>query len=80
MKIPRDVAGKDIVKALKKFGYEIVRQNGSHIMVTSATKGEHYLVIPNHNPIKVGTLNGILSKVAVHFQLSKDEVVKKLFG
>ncbi|MBA4141376.1 MAG: type II toxin-antitoxin system HicA family toxin [Segetibacter sp.] len=79
MKIPRDISGRGIIKALKVFGYETVRQNGSHIMVTSIKNGEHHLVIPNHNPLKVGTLNGIISQVAQHFQLTKEEVLNQLF-
>ncbi|MEJ7830209.1 MAG: type II toxin-antitoxin system HicA family toxin [Segetibacter sp.] len=42
MKIPRNISGKEIIKALKVFGYEVVRQNGSHIMVTSKRNGEHH--------------------------------------
>ena len=61
MKTPRDISGKDIIKALRVFGYEVVRQNGSHIMITTLQNGEHPLVIPSHNPIKIGTLNGIIS-------------------
>jgi predicted RNA binding protein YcfA (HicA-like mRNA interferase family) len=79
MKIPRNISGKEIIKALKVFGYEVIRQNGSHIMVTSKRNGEHHLVIPNHNPIKVGTLNGIISLVAQHFQIKKEEVLTQLF-
>ena len=48
-------------------------------MVTSKRNGEHHLVIPNHNPIKVGTLNGIISLVAQHFQIKKEEVLTQLF-
>ncbi len=75
MKTPRDISGRDIIKALKVFGYETVRQNGSHIMVTSIKNGEHHLVIPNHNPVKVGNpLIAIISQVAQHFELTKEEV------
>lgn len=66
MKTPRDISGKKIIKALKTFGYEFVRQNGSHIMVTTLQNGEHHLAIPNHSPLKTGTLNGIVSQVAQH--------------
>ena len=80
MKTPRDISGKDLIKTLKVFGYEVVRQNGSHIMITTLQQGEHHLAIPNHNPLKVGTLNGIFSNVANHFQLTKEQVIHKLFG
>lgn len=79
-KTPRDVSGKDFVKALKVYGYEVVSQNGSHIKVTTTQNGQHHIAIPNHNPVKVGTLNGIMLEVAKHFGLSKEVVAQMLFG
>jgi hypothetical protein len=49
-------------------------------MVTTHQNGEHHLAIPNHNPVKVGTLNGIVANTAAHFKLTKEEVMQKLFG
>jgi len=34
-KIPRDISGRDLAKVLSKYGYEIVRQTGSHIRLVS---------------------------------------------
>jgi predicted RNA binding protein YcfA (HicA-like mRNA interferase family) len=79
MKTPRDVSGAELVKALRKFGYEFMRQAGSHIMIETEENGQHLVVVPNHNPIKVGTLSGIIGDVAEHFSLSKEEVIRKLF-
>ncbi len=79
MKLPRDVSGKDIVKLLENFGYFFVHQKGSHIKITTLQNGEHHLAIPNHNPIKIGTLNAILSQVANHFGITKEDVMKKIF-
>jgi hypothetical protein len=50
-----------------------------HIMIETEDNGQHLVVVPNHNPIKVGTLNGIIGDVAEHFSLSKEEVIRKLF-
>lgn len=80
MKMPRDISGKDLVKALRTFGYEFVRQNGSHIMITTIQNGEHHLVIPNHNPLKIGTLNAIVSQVSHHHNITKEKALQKLFG
>lgn len=80
MKIPRDVSGPDLIRALKVFGYSQTRQTGSHIRVTTQERGEHHVTVPNHDPMRVGTLTGILNDVAAHFQISRDEVVEKLFG
>ncbi|MES2777651.1 MAG: type II toxin-antitoxin system HicA family toxin [Bacteroidota bacterium] len=80
MKTPRDISGKAIIKCLRVYGYQIVRQNGSHITITTEQAGEHHLTIPNHDPIKVGTINGIISSVATHFNISKEQVMQELFG
>jgi len=80
MRMPRDISGKDIIRALKIYGYQVIRQNGSHITVTTQREGEHHLTIPNHDPIKLGTLNGIISQVSNHFKQSKEDVVRQLFG
>jgi predicted RNA binding protein YcfA (HicA-like mRNA interferase family) len=79
MKTPRDVTGAELVKALRKFGYDFIRQVGSHIIVETEENGIHLVVVPNHNPIKVGTLNGIIGDVAEHFNLTKEDVIRKLF-
>jgi len=52
MKLPRDVSGPDLVKALRKLGYQTTRQKGSHIRVTTEQMGQHHEVVPNHYPIK----------------------------
>ena len=79
MKTPRDISGQELVKALKVFGYRFIRQNGSHITVTTMENGEHHIAIPNHNPIKIGTFNSIIALVAQHFRLTKNQVLDKLF-
>ncbi len=79
MKIPRDITANDLLKVLKSFGYEIVRQKGSHIRIKTELNGEHYETIPNHKPIKIGTLNGILNNIAEHFDMTKEELIEKLF-
>lgn len=78
-KIPRDISGNDLVKLLSKLGYEVVRQKGSHIRLSLlSSNGVQHITIPNHNPIKLGTLNAILSDVAEHLNISKEEILKKL--
>jgi predicted RNA binding protein YcfA (HicA-like mRNA interferase family) len=79
MKLPRDVSATDLIKALKKYKYISTRQTGSHIRLTTQEKGEHHLTIPNHDPIKIGTLSAILQDVAEHFSKSKEEIINELF-
>ena len=79
MKLPRDIDASDLIKALYKFGYAPSRQTGSHIRLTTQQNGQHHLTIPNHDPIKIGTLNAILTEVAQHLGVSKQELIERLF-
>jgi predicted RNA binding protein YcfA (HicA-like mRNA interferase family) len=80
MKIPRDLSGEQLIRLLRKLDYRIVRQKGSHIRLTTDEPSEHHLTVPNHDPIKLGTLNGILSDIAEHKQLTKEELLMLLFS
>jgi predicted RNA binding protein YcfA (HicA-like mRNA interferase family) len=80
MKVPRDLSGRDLIKLLSFYGYKVVTQKGSHIKITTQEKGEHHLAIPNHNPLKTGTLNAIIRQVAGHFEKTKDEILADLFS
>lgn len=78
-KTPRNVSGSDLIKLLGKYGYEVVRQKGSHIRLSrSSGQGAQNITIPNHDPIKLGTLNAILSDVSDHLKISKEELINKL--
>lgn len=79
MRLPRSVSGEELAKALNRLGYKVIRQTGSHIRLTCSKPAEHHITIPDHNPIKIGTLSAILSDVASHVKLSKDELIKILF-
>jgi predicted RNA binding protein YcfA (HicA-like mRNA interferase family) len=79
MKLPRDLDGSQLTQALSKFGYEIIRQTGSHIRLTTQQQGEHHITIPSHSPLKIGTLNAILKDVADHTGMSRDELLRQLF-
>ena len=79
MKIPRNVYAKSLIKALRKYGYEETRQVGSHIRLTTELNGLHKITIPNHKPIKVGTLSAILTQIGNHHRVSKEDLIKELF-
>jgi len=80
MRIPRDLSGDDLASVLKKFGYEISRQAGSHMRLTTLQGGEHHITIPRHKPLRIGTLNSILRDAANHLKLERDELIESLFG
>ncbi|MBE9055552.1 type II toxin-antitoxin system HicA family toxin [Sphaerospermopsis sp. LEGE 08334] len=79
MKLPRDLSGSELAQALRKLGYMIDHQTGSHIRLTTQENGEHHITIPNHSPIKVGTLSAILRDVENHFNLTREECINLLF-
>ncbi len=79
MRLPRDVSGDDLAKAFKALGYQVTRQTGSHMRLTTTEQGEHHVTIPRSNPLRIGTLAGILSDVAGHFKMNRDELIKKIF-
>jgi predicted RNA binding protein YcfA (HicA-like mRNA interferase family) len=79
MRLPREISGEELAKLLKKYAYEITRQTGSHMRLTTTLQGEHHITIPAHKYLKIGTLNGILSDVANHFKIDKNDLIKELF-
>lgn len=79
MRLPRDRSGRDVAKALEVLGYKITRQTGSHLRLTTQEHGQHHITIPNHNPLRVGTLAGILAEVAAHFEIERTVLIQRLF-
>ena len=80
MRLPRDLSGNDLAQALHKLGYSITRQTGSHLRLTTHEHGEHHLTIPQHTPLRIGTLSAILADVATHFEFSRDTLLERLFS
>ena len=78
MKLPRDIDGPQLAKALSVLGYRITRQKGSHIRITTLENGENHQVIPCHSPVKPGTLSSILKHVATHHRLTMEELLRLL--
>lgn len=80
MKLPRDLSGQGLAKALGHLGYELTHRTGSHMRLTTLRGGEHHVTIPDHDPLKVGTLHSIMKDVADHFGWTRDELLAALFG
>lgn len=79
MKLPRDLSGSDLVKALGRVGYQVTRQTGSHIRLTRNSSGSHHVTVPAHDPLKIGTLASVLSDVAQNLEVSREELARMLF-
>ncbi len=71
MKIPRDVNGVEAVRALKRLGFVQLRQTGSHLILR---KDNRTVVVPQHKPIKPGTLKGVIEQAG----LTLEEFVEEL--
>lgn len=78
MKLPRDLDGAALARALGELGYVVTRQTGSHLRVTTQVDGEHHEVVPNHSPLKIGTLHSILRSVAMHHGMSVAALIERL--
>ena len=78
--MPRSLSAEELVKKLAKYGYFIARQTGSHLRLTRIFNGtESHLTIPNHNPLRIGTLNNIIQDLASHLGIQKSDALKELF-
>ena len=81
MKLPRDLDGKKLASLLQRYGYQVTRQTGSHIRLTSSLKGaEHHVTVPAHKEIRVGTLHTIVRDVAAYLDREQAELLDELFG
>ena len=80
MKLPRSISGKELTKVLRKVGYKVSRQTGSHIRMTITKPTQHHITVPNHPSIKVGTLSAIVSDVATHLRIERDVLLDQLFA
>jgi predicted RNA binding protein YcfA (HicA-like mRNA interferase family) len=73
-KLP-DVSGTELVKALQKAGFIILRRKGSHVSMEKVdSAGQWRTIVPMHREIARGTLHDILRQAG----LTRDELRKLL--
>ncbi len=60
----RTFSGRQVVKALRRVGFVVDHQRGSHIFLHNLEKNIS-VVVPVHKELKKGTLNSILKKVGI---------------
>ncbi|MGH9063800.1 MAG: type II toxin-antitoxin system HicA family toxin [Acidimicrobiales bacterium] len=81
MRLPRDLGGRELAGLLgRHYGYEVVRQTGSHLRLARMADGEHRVTIPAGAPLRVGTLAAILAEVAAHLGIPRAQLDQELFG
>ena len=79
-RLPRNLSGDELIKALQRFGYVKSRQAGSHIRLTYAGPPQHHITVPRHDALRIGTLAAIIDGVALAHNLTREELLSKLFG
>ena len=65
MKLPRDVSGR-------------AHQSGSHIIIETEDPSHQRLSMPDHDTLRLGTLNAILRAVATHKGVTREMLVATL--
>lgn len=79
MKIPRDVSGTNLANVLcRRWQYARVHQVGSHIILETSEPTHQRLAIPEHDPVRLGTLISILRAVAQHKGVTRDAIIASL--
>ena len=80
MRLPRDLSGEELAVLLGRYDYEVTRQTGSHMRLTTTRGGEHHVTMPQHKSLRVGTLSAILKDVAEHLDIPRQTLLETLFG
>ncbi len=57
-------SGNQLVKALRRMGFVVDHQRGSHIFMHNLERNIS-VIIPNHKELKKGTLNNIIKKAGI---------------
>jgi predicted RNA binding protein YcfA (HicA-like mRNA interferase family) len=78
MKLPRGVSAERLISTLEHLGYVVIRKKGSHIRLRYDGPPTHTVTVPLHNPLKTGTLHGILAEVAQMRSVSIESISKLL--
>ena len=79
MRVPRDVDAVDLINLLRRYGYSAIKQTGSHIKLSKILDArEHSITIPNHKPIKIGTLQSIAKDICLINNVTINEFYQQL--
>jgi predicted RNA binding protein YcfA (HicA-like mRNA interferase family) len=79
VKLPRDLDGRDLARVLcSRWDYRQVNQVGSHIILQTDTPRHHRLSVPDHKPLRTGTLNAILRAVAAAKSVAREDILATL--
>jgi predicted RNA binding protein YcfA (HicA-like mRNA interferase family) len=81
VKLPRDLYGRELARVLcARWAYQQVNQVGSHIILQTETPQHHRLSVPDHKPLRIGTLNAILRQVAAAKDVPREDILASLLS
>jgi len=78
MKLPRGVSADRVIRALERLGYGVIHQKGSYVRLRHKGPPVHTITVPLHNPLKTGTLQGILSEIAQMRSITIESIIDLL--
>jgi predicted RNA binding protein YcfA (HicA-like mRNA interferase family) len=78
MRLPRGVSADRVIRALERLGYGVIRQKGSHVRLRHEGPPAHTITVPLHDPLKTGTLYGILSEVGQERSITIESIADLL--
>lgn len=79
MKIPRDLSGSRVADALcRRWQYKRVHQVGSHMILETEHPNHQRIAVPDHHPLRFGTLVSILRAVSRHKGVTRDAIIESL--
>ena len=59
------VSGRDVVRALRKVGYELDHQRGSHMVLRQEIAPYRRVTVPDHKTVAKGTLRSIIRETGL---------------
>jgi len=65
VKLPRNLSGAEVIKTLKRLGFEVVRQKGSHVRLYHLSKK---VTVPLHKELRPKTLQSILDQAQISIE------------
>lgn len=70
------ISGRGFIKTACGLGYQLVRQRGSHVKLRKEVRGSpHHLVVPLHDELDRGKLNGLINELATVNHLPKSTLI-----
>ena len=71
MKLPADLSGQELSRALERVGFVYQRQKGSH-MILRRDDPYSRVVVPDHKTLRPGTLRQILNEAGITVEQLKE--------